>query len=110
MAKVYTAQELRTVADHMCSDFTFARIPLLDGMSYRNVRSYEVAEMLRQAADALEREEKQPKKYEYAARYDGSLISKLHSNTIDDIVKSADKRRFLVSVVRRPVDEWEEVK
>lgn len=53
----YTAKEMRTVADHMCSDFTFARIPSRDGMLHRDVGAWEVAEMLRQAADALERDE-----------------------------------------------------
>lgn len=69
--------------------------------------------MLRQAADALEREEKQPKKYEYGVRtHTGEIYGQS-----EDIVEVCDEVAFvnadgptICDLVRRPVGEWEEVK
>lgn len=73
MAKVYTAQEMRIRA-------TFEKNVWGDDST---------AEMLRQAADLMEREEKRPKKYEASIRYAG-------------------RGRYATFI--REVGEWEEVK
>lgn len=85
----YTAQEIRTAVQRsICED--------------------NIAEMLLQYADELERE----KKYEYAVRMDsGEVYRQFH-----DITEARDEAEFVNSdgliichAVRREVGEWEEV-
>lgn len=54
--KRYTAQEMRLVADNVCSDFTFSRVNLGSTRRpvYLEVKPYEVAHMLQHAADAMD--------------------------------------------------------
>lgn len=90
MAKIYTAQEMRVIANIK-----------------QNILGDETtAEMLRQAADLMEREEKREKKYEYATMTDDGWVGRSHFNLIeliDDTLDEGDK------LVRREVGEWEEV-
>ena len=91
--KIYTAQEMRDVAQ--CLHYNSP-----------TKLTVEAAAMLRQSADAMDREEKCEKKYEYALELlDGSVLH-LHYND-----KSAIK--IIMScetIVRREVGEWEEVR
>ena len=84
-SKVYTAEEMRHRANqeqHLWNDRT-------------------TAAMLRQAADAMERE----KKYEYTHKYGDDVIAVNHT---DDIRKCFVPMGAVM--VRREVGEWEEVK
>lgn len=87
MSKIYTAQEMREWAE------------------FQNKGGFlTIAEMLRQAADALERDEKREVKYEYAESKNG-IITNHHSDDIENYVMYCDGS----TLVRRPVGEWEEV-
>lgn len=56
MSKIYTAKELRDTADHIYADYGVARIPISETpLTYKDVRGWEIAAMLRQAADVMER-------------------------------------------------------
>lgn len=98
--KIYTAQEMRERAEII--ENAFLDIP--------------TAEMLSQAADTLEREEKSQKKYEYAAKYlsvddETDVISKTHYESAEQATVTAVKVHGIGHVViRRSVGEWEEVK
>ena len=67
-----------------------------------------VAEMLRQAADMLEREEKRERKYEYAVKWNDGLITKI-SQTFPCRDELDAIRKYNLTIVRREVGEWEEV-
>lgn len=83
MAKRYTAEEIRAaVQKSICED--------------------NIAEMLLQYADELERE----RKYEYAECYFTSSISTLHESSEDDVRLYASNGS---TVVRRTVGEWEQL-
>lgn len=92
MAKIYTAYEMRQTAN-----------------AEELVGRPNVAEMLRQAADALEREGEREKMYEYAAKYKCGFVSGAHFNTANRTAYARSREDF-DCVVRRPVGEWEEVK
>lgn len=58
-SKVYTAQELLDTANHIYADYGVARIPISGtNLTYKDVRGWEIAAMLRQAAEAMERDGK----------------------------------------------------
>lgn len=70
-----------------------------------------IEDMLRQAADDMEREEKHEKKYEYAARYSDGHIPAFHCRSAEDVLDGEcpfTDEEFVV--VRREVGEWEEAK
>lgn len=104
MTKVYTAQEMREAAER----FAFEE---------DSSRSNTIVAMLRQAAAAMEREEKREKKFEYTAEYvkrrSGKVDSKCvyHFNSFNAAKRfkyyplKGEKLRF----IRREVGEWEEV-
>lgn len=55
-SKGYTAQEMRLTAEYIYADYGVARIPISETpLTYRDVRGWEIAAMLRQAADMMER-------------------------------------------------------
>lgn len=94
-SKVYTTKEMRCAADFVEHRDTGAI-----------VTNCVIADMLRQAADAMEREEKREKNYEYAKKFANGEIFAIHlSNPIDTKSISPSTK-----VVSRPVGEWEEVK
>lgn len=95
MTKVYTAQEMREFANY--NDAAYARNP--------NLYSSAVSAALRQAADLMEREEKKPKKYEYAKKFANGEIFAIHLS--DPIATKSILSG--TKVVRRSVGEWEEV-
>ena len=95
-SKVFTAQELRQRAneeEHLWHDHL-------------------IAAMLRQAADALERENNRNKKYEYAVKWldENSVANNMgeHREWAESIVRDVGASK--VRLVRRSVSEWEEVK
>ena len=93
----YTAQEMRKVAKSLSSSEVNLCFDKRD-----------IAAMLRQAADDMERE-KREKKYEYAVKESGSHILPVHSdyaNPFDGLARGDDH----CAIVRREVGEWEEVK
>ena len=96
MSKVFTAQEMRVRADK----------------EERHWHDHVTADMLRQAADALERKEKRGKKYEYAVKWldENSVANNMgeHRKWAESIVRDVGSSK--VRLVRRPVGEWEEVK
>lgn len=95
MAKIYTAQEMRMAANDLAS-------------SQVRMNKRDIARMLRQAADALEREEKRETKYEYAERLPDGTVINLRRGTLEEM-----KAVCLFpdsSIVRHKVGEWEEVK
>lgn len=69
MSRRYTAQDMREIAERM-SDYESGRFGLeLYGLRTNSIESEatdDVASMLRQAADDMEREEKRERKYEVA--------------------------------------------
>lgn len=93
MDKSYTAQEMREEA----------RIFEARGGSSN------IAAMLHQAADEIEREERREKKYEYAVKWNDGLITQI-SQTFPCKGELDAIRKYNLTVVRREVGEWEEVK
>lgn len=99
----YTADEMREMA-------TEAEVIEVADQFYGHDMDT-IAAMLRQAADALEQEERE-KNYEYAVRWlDGSISSRSSDiKYAQDAEKAINTdRTILVRVVRREVCEWEEV-
>ena len=95
-SKIYTAQEMREMADE------------LDDAIYTTA-----AAMLRQAADALEREETREKNYQYAVKWNGVAISYISSTAEEarNAVKELNADGLTIArLVRREVGEWEDVK
>lgn len=82
--KMYTAQEMRVRADYLEGALADAK----------------TAAMLRQAAGAMEREDRE-KKYEYSV-----VLSGFVSNMHDEDYPSTSGN---IPIVRREVGEWEEV-
>lgn len=94
MAKTYTAQQMRDVAQ--CLHYNSP-----------TKLTIEAAAMLRQAADFMEREEKRKKKYEYALKESNGTISFRHFDDIDSL--GCDYRAEEYTAMRREVGKWEEV-
>lgn len=97
-SKRYTAKEMRERAEII--ENAFLDMP--------------TAEMLRQAADMMEREEKREKNYEYGIRYcvdDGSVFEdERHFDSLKDAKDNADVSGYdELKFDRREVGEWEEV-
>ena len=105
MSTRYTAQEMREMASVVLND--------VKGNDYYGATyeftskfdEYVIEEMLRQAAEDMEREEKREKRYEYAERYDDGVVSSSHNSEMIDRTLIFDDS----DVVRREVGEWEEV-
>ena len=92
MSRRYTAQDMRETADGLKDD------PGMDALI--------IADMLRQAADDMEREEKRERKYEYAEKFKEGMVACLHRERPVDHCEM-----YPGSIaVRREVGEWEEVK
>ncbi|MCQ2299949.1 MAG: hypothetical protein MJZ81_07500 [Bacteroidales bacterium] len=93
-SKVYSAQDMRDAANSR------------EAWGYKDALN----NMLRQAAEALERE----KKYEYSVLYcvDESEFNDVrHFDTLDDAKDNVDDCGYdELKFVRREVGEWEEVK
>lgn len=110
---IYTAQEMRAIAD---SD-DFSAYGYDDPKYHADPDCAEidvtqmVREMLRQAADVLEREKNRNKKYEYGYR---SKVGK--SVIVREFDTKAEAVQELIGnwgdgeIVRRSVGEWEDVK
>ena len=92
-SKFYTAQEMREEA-------RFHAI--------KHGNDYIVAAMLRQAADAMEREEKREMKYEYAEKTCDGIVDSIHEESFQKVAIS----KFFgdSTIVRRAIGEWKEVK
>lgn len=91
MAKIYTAQEMRDAAD------------LREAWGDKD----EVNNMLRQAADMIEREARREKEYEYSLKMASGRVT---NGRFSD---EETARRFAMygdTVVRREVGVWKEVK
>lgn len=105
MSRKYTAQEMREAANAV------DEVSINDNGEYfyekhEKFNPFLVRDMLRQAADAMEREEKIEKKYEYAAMTDDGWVERLHFDMvelIEDTLYDGDK------LVCREVGEWEVV-
>lgn len=117
MAKQYTAQEILNAAigfDVDADDCVVCVGPSgCENHFVQHFRSSDISAMLRQAAEMMEREERE-KKYEYKVlyRHNGYLYDSIrHYQNI----QSAQKTLGLYSghedahIVRRSVGEWEEV-
>ena len=100
-SRIYTAQEMREMANREKFKCSFVTRTLNGGIILDCTS--DVCAMLRQAADALEREEKREKKYEYAEKYSEGYVSCIHEQSM--LIHC----NFGVAV-RREVGEWEEVK
>lgn len=95
MSKTYTAQEMRLRADK----------------EERYWHDHVTAAMLRQAADAMDREAKREKKWEYSVKFIDGIISPMHEDerlSVGGGLKAV--RRDGLTAVRREVGEWEEVR
>lgn len=92
-SKTYTAQEMRDVAQ--CLHYNSP-----------TKLTIEAAAMLRQSAEALEREARRKMKYEYIERYKNGCLSASVSRTL--VVARACMSQFS-TILRREVGEWEEV-
>lgn len=109
MTKQYTAQDMRDAS------LWFYYPPNSTGKA-KDFDRIEISAMLRQAADMMERKERE-KKYEYAIRYKKGRsecierMSKTHYES--DVLALADACPLVTEetvLVRREVGEWEEVK
>lgn len=118
MAKVYTAQEMREMADRIWDYETMSKGLELCDNELEQVdceATHDLIHMLRQAANAMERKKKREKRYEYTIRYvvdDGSILfDERWFDSIDDARSNIDVDGYeSVSIVRREVGGWEEVK
>lgn len=91
MDKSYTAQEMREEAI----------------IFEARGGSSNIAAMLHQAADAIEREARRKMKYEYTERYMNGCLSAYVSRSL--VAARACMLQFS-TILRREVGEWEEVK
>ena len=66
-----------------------------------------IADMLRFAADVLEREEKCERKFEYTVKYEDGEVSSLHYCFVDPLKHG---KRENHRIIRRSVGEWEDYK
>lgn len=100
--RIYTAKKMREMVAGLENNLKW-------GMERVVIASSELIEMLRQAAEFMEREEKRKEKYEYAVKYIGGYISdRARFETLDDAKMCRNNLAY--DIVRRPVGEWEEVK
>lgn len=118
MAKVYTAQEMRDKATELQESADEISRDAVEegGCTWKPLCKSDaceiatIANMLRQAADLMEREEKREKKYEYGvmsnSRCEGVYDSHLHARLKMDLLHICKKE---CDLVRREVGEWEEV-
>ena len=106
MPRQYTAQEMREAAEFFERNAEMVRWVVKSNSVLANI--HETISMLRQAADAMEREEKRERKYQYGVVFGGDGIDR------DYIFDSEECARTVagdsLQVVRREVGEWEEVK
>lgn len=113
MARKYTAQDMRELADRM---FDYRNDAF--GLEIYDCRSnsvdcdatHDVICMLRQAADEMERE----RKYEYSQRrHDEKLgidiVDMLHCSSLEGALDLHGRWNKNMPIVRREVGEWEEV-
>ena len=100
-SKVYTAKELREAADNFWVGGVICEVKGEDGRVVKHINHDAIIAMLRQAADAMDREYKREKKYEYAIKFDDGAI---------DCVHSEYPMHSCYKLVRREVGEWKEVK
>lgn len=108
MTKTYTVQKIRSVIAGLENNLKY-------GMERIVIASPDVIAILRQAADALERENNRKKEYEYAISYhdttNGKRFIGVHYTSISDAeacsIKHEDVKK---TYVRREVSKWEEVK
>ena len=114
MSRKFTAEEMRELASVVLEDVygneTGGAVYPLTSKFDENT----IAEMLRQAADDMERE----KKYEYATKWDDGKIDGI-SPCKDEVTDSISFVQYISSIsadnqtgcklVRREVGEWEEV-
>ena len=111
MSKIYTAAEMREMADFFDRNAEMVRRKVLSNAILANI--HEVIPMLRQAADMME-SKKRKRKYEYALKWgDGVIECKSDSIKRTKERENGLNRRLVepcVSIVRREVGEWEEVK
>lgn len=74
----------------------------------------EALNMLRQAADMMEQEEKRERKFEYSQRRHDEklgidLVDMLHCSTLEGAIDLHGRFNKNGTIVRRAVGEWEEV-
>lgn len=105
----YTAQEMRDVADFYERNAYQVRAKVMSNSILANI--HESVAMLRQAADAMEREERE-KKYEYAIEWHNGVIERGTFNRARALseVKGSNIHGVVCKLVRREVGEWEDVK
>lgn len=100
MAKVYTAKEMREAA--IVAD----TVEVSD--QFYGQEMDKIAAMLRQAADAMDREKKYEYAVEYIDLYHGGWSVYKDGLTLDEAQKLSHEN--FSRIVRREVGEWEEVK
>lgn len=104
----YTAKDMREAADNFWVNGVICEVKDKDGHVVKHIKHDAVIAMLRQAADAMEKEGKREKKYEYGVKWDDDEEVKPHSKqTAESIVMEFGKE--IVKAVRRSVGEWEEI-
>lgn len=112
-SKVYTAQEMRELADKIWDYKTMSKGLELCDNELEQVdceATHDLIYMLRQAADALEREEKREKRYEYAVMMpDGKTNTPLDDRRYQEKI-AARNYEYGAILVRRELGEWEVVK
>ena len=110
MSKVYTAQEMREMADKLDDDHGEYAICHYDERDdeWRPLwmKPNSVVLALRQAADMIECEKKREKKYEYALKGASGRVS---YTRFPDVLTAHSRALPDDTIVRHRVGEWEEV-
>lgn len=108
-SKIYTAQEMRAMADKLPDDYSFADIVSSDGDKQLFSMGC-LSSMLRQAADIIEREAKRDKKYEYSVHPADVYGVYQHRSAAELNVEVLKTTGIRAHLVRREIGEWEEVR
>lgn len=103
MAKVYTAQEMLEAANAV-DDVSINDNGEFYYEKHDKFNPDLIRDMLRQAADAMEREAQREKKYEYAC------LGRVFESLNDAMRYAITNEENEDSIVRREVGEWKEVK
>ena len=104
--KIYTAKEMREAADTFWVGGVICEVKDEDGRVVKHIKHDAIIAMLRQAADALDREERRKKEYEYSYMFLDGTVASAHRESPRMVFGDTVHGR---TVVRREVGEWEDV-